>query len=1426
MRKFTKKPLAIILAAIMAVSIFSISPPPLYAAFYATYPANPTTTAATIAEGSFPNSPDGTIAGAPWRLYADGSVVVEAGFVSRPFGINIWNQWADIVTNITFVGDIITGNNIIGLFSNLPALVSIEGLDLLDTSNTEIMQTVFWNSVALTHLDLSGWDVSNVMDMHAVFANASGLTYLDIASWDVSSVTDMWGMFYMAASITNLDLSGWDVSAVIYMNGMFSGASSLRSLDLSGWNLLPNAIVSNMFSGADNLREIVLGSSMRMMGTGLSAVPNNAYFTGYWRNVGGGTVQNPRGEHILTSAQLMAQFDGAIHADTWVWQPVGNATIASGYFDDSPCGTMYGAPWRLYADGSVVVEEGFVSNSGSSIWSQWWNIITNVTFAGEITTGYDISGLFASLPALVSIEGLDLFDTSNTVNMHLLFAGSPALTHLDLSGWDVSNVTNMQNIFFGASGLVYLNIANWDVSSVINMQSMFNRLSNLVSLDIANWDVSSVEWMGWMFYETTNLVNLDLSLWDVSAATDMRSMFSGASSLGGLDLSGWNILPNAFITDMFGGMSSLREIALGSGMRMAGTDLPDVPDDAYFLGVWRNVGSGTVQNPQGEHILSSAQLMEQFDGAIHADTWVWRTHENRVVASGAFADRATPFLAGAPWRLYECGELVVDSGFINWGGINSPWANQRAAITSIVFSGSITAGASLQRLFSGLDMLESIEGLAYFNTAATANTTEMFFQTRALREINGISDWNMSGLQNMGGMFQASGVEHLDLSGWSSPGLLNKNLAFAAMPNLLTLDLSSWNSLGKQPMGSNGLFGSTPNLRKIDIASGFRIVGNSNPNLPNITANDYFTGFWQNIGAGTAEQPAGAHVFTSAQLVEHLRAAHGGNIWVWQPVIILDVIASGQFPDSPCGEIYGAQWRLYENGSVVVEAGFVEREFGSGSPPSIWNQWADIVTNITFVGEITTGYNIGGLFASLPVLVSIEGLDLFDTSNTGSMSWVFRGTSALTHLDLSEWDVSNVTNMIGMFNGASSLICINIANWDVSSVGGMGDMFGGVSSLTSLDIANWDVSSVGWMGGMFLGMTSLVNLDLSQWDVSSVTSMPVMFRGVTSITNLDLSLWDVSSVTNMGSMFRETFSLISLNVAGWNISPNAVIGYMFFDMSILREIALSSGMRMAGTGLPAVPDNEYFTGFWQNIGAGTVDAPEGAFVLTSAELMSQFDGDIHADTWVWQPRVYVPALPAQIIISDEIGYAGDDVQVLVSIVNNPGFSQMTMRMPIPAGLVLRSFEIGDAVFDNNFEGYVGEYAAYFTWYLAENIYADGIMLVLTFGTMAANQGNIPINITFTNALGNPDYPENIDDEPLDISILPGSIDLNRVLLGDVNGNGIITSADASWLARWLIDDTVPINHRAADVNRDGDICNKDIVLLVRWLIGAERPPAN
>ena len=98
---------------------------------------------------------------------------------------------------------------------------------------------------------------------------------------------------------------------------------------------------------------------------------------------------------------------------------------------------------------------------------------------------------------------------------------------------DVSNVTNMNYMFNNCSKLISLDgIENWDTSKVVNMSYIFYQCISLISVDyIKNWNVSNVTNMGSMFYYCKTLTSIDLSNWDTSKVTTMGSMFDGCSKL-------------------------------------------------------------------------------------------------------------------------------------------------------------------------------------------------------------------------------------------------------------------------------------------------------------------------------------------------------------------------------------------------------------------------------------------------------------------------------------------------------------------------------------------------------------------------------------------------------------------------------------------------------------------------------------------------------------------------------------------------------------------------------------------------------------------------------------------------------------------------------------------------------------------------------
>ena len=222
---------------------------------------------------------------------------------------------------------------------------------------------------------------------------------------------------------------------------------------------------------------------------------------------------------------------------------------------------------------------------------------------------------------------------------------------------------------------------------------------------------------------------------------------------------------------------------------------------------------------------------------------------------------------------------------------------------------------------------------------------------------------------------------------------------------------------------------------------------------------------------------------------------------IWQPTRLLcPAIASGQFPNQPLSEgwLRGSEWRLCSNGTLEIEAGFVEVR-GFAPPWTAFNNW---ITQIDILGNVTAGTHLNRLFGSLVNLEVINGLTYLDTSATVSMAWMFSGSSRLTELDVSNFNTANVWDMSAMFASTAMLESLDVSNFDTSNVAGMGAMFHG-SSLRNLDLSNFNTANVEYMNNMFMAMPSLEHLDVSNFDTTNVRSMMFMFLD-NQIETLDL----------------------------------------------------------------------------------------------------------------------------------------------------------------------------------------------------------------------------------------------------------------------------------------------------------------------------------
>ena len=333
-----------------------------------------------------------------------------------------------------------------GWFDGMNSLLSISGMNYLNTSE--------------------------VTTMIRMFANCSQLTSLDVSNFNTDKVAYMAGMFNSCEKITSLDLTSFNTSNVTNMLEMFNGCSSLETINVSdGWSTAALSEDYLMFMDCNSL----VGGE----GTAYDANHVNASYA----HIDGG-ADNPG---YLTDPYAPKAY--AVYTEE-------DRTL-SFYYDhlrDTRQGTTYD------------LNTGYNKPDWQTddICENVTKVVFDPSFAdARPTTTFS---WFHVMRELESITGLRYLNTSEVTNMEEMFCYCLKLTSLDLSHFNTAKVTKMYGMFDGCSGLTTLDLSGFNPPRMAETSSMFAYCTNLRTIYGRNWDTSIVSNSHNMFYRCNSLV--------------------------------------------------------------------------------------------------------------------------------------------------------------------------------------------------------------------------------------------------------------------------------------------------------------------------------------------------------------------------------------------------------------------------------------------------------------------------------------------------------------------------------------------------------------------------------------------------------------------------------------------------------------------------------------------------------------------------------------------------------------------------------------------------------------------------------------------------------------------------------------------------------------------------------------------------------
>lgn len=263
-------------------------------------------------------------------------------------------------------------------------------------------------------------------------------------------------------------------------------------------------------------------------------------------------------------------------------------------------------------------------------------------------------------------------------------------------------------------------------------------------------------------------------------------------------------------------------------------------------------------------------------------------------------------------------------------------------------------------------------------------------------------------------------------------------------------------------------------------------------------------------------------------------------------------------------------------------------------------------------------------------------LSKMDTSKTTNMESMFSSVD-VPILDLSNFDTSKVTTMDYMFSSVKAKL--NISTFDTLNVTDMEHMFEefneknyyGDSYIKNedLDLSTFNTSKVTNMENMFSG-AYLRSLNVSSFDTSNA-DIEAMFQGTTVENGLNVSNFKENAGTGIENAFNHLvtsfldMSGIDMHAAYLNPDLGVETAAFIFDGSQIAAIKLGPKNAFGKDRFISLPTS---VGAWTNVGAGTIDNPEGIYSFTSKtdetglNKYYDYNAKLGVDTWVPYVKVF------------------------------------------------------------------------------------------------------------------------------------------------------------------------------------------------------------
>lgn len=889
--------------------------------------------------------------------------------------------------------------------------ISLESLDVsgFDTRNVTNMHAMFYNCNSLKSLDVSGFNTANVKNMEYMFYDCGLLTSLDVSRFNTGNATNMEAMFHGCSKLTTLEVRNFDTSKVTSMGWMFYNCSSLTELKISTFNTDKVTMMKSMFYNCQKLTSIDVSgfntlnvTNMSYMFGGCSSL-KELYVSGFYTN---------------NVTEMQSMFYGCsalttIYAkDTWNTNKVTNSANMF-----SNCSKLVGGAGTKYnssnVDKAYAHIDGGTSNPGyftNTIKSPWPSgTIPYVVYNNKVMTFYyDDKGNSRAGDKYV-IENTYTRPTWTCVYDHYIV--NKAVFDSSFASYQPTSTAYW--FYYCYAMTTIEGIANLKTSKVTSMAEMFRYCDKLNNLDLRTFDTSNVTDMSCMFCYCHSLTNLNISNFNTAKVINMEHLFHQCP-FSSVNVSSFNTsnVQNMFL--MFAECKNLTTIyasnlwstaSVTNGLRMFSSD-------TELVGSMGTTYSYAHTDKAYAHIDGGRCNPGYLSGDI-TPTDLGPKEAYAVLDDGVLTFYYDSFKDCTDGKIYP-----IESGY-SYSHLPA-WHEDRSQIMAGAFDASFADYRPINTSywFFELSQMAALKNVVNLNTSEVSWMSSMFWDCNSLRMLD-VSNFDTSKVKTMYGMFSnCRQLYYLDVSRFNTASVEDMSYMFWGCNSLTKLDVSKFNTANVKNM--HGMFYDCKSLKAIDVSK-FNTA-----NVENMVA-----------------------MFMRCEVLESLNLKNFNTAKVTDMEMMF--------------------YMCYKLQSLDV---------------SSFN-----TSNVT---------NIHSMFDWLKCVKKLD-LRNFNTSKVVDMRTVFSGCEVLEEVNVSSFDTRNVTDMTGMFHDLGKMNTIDISNFNTLKVESMEQMFCACPELTTIYAGGgWSTASVTNAKDMFTASNKLVGGAGTKYDSNHVDHAYARIDGGTS----------------------------------------------------------------------------------------------------------------------------------------------------------------------------------------------------------------------------------------------------------------------------------------------------------------------------------------